>query len=450
MRYYDVFLFFVLFSIFNPVTVTVSSTKAQVLPLSTEPEFRQFNGQNITESKFNQYYPDGNVSILLSMDRNLFGEGKYFSDENTVKNLFDFWLAPFGNRFDIKLQIKNVTFFTPGENDSLDISINKVADEIGWNMANSQEDPAVNGNNYDFLIIYQEYWRGGRNRANAIHGNALIVAHEQPLYLTTAPLMLIHEVGHIFGGEHYADGYIPPEWYGSANLSIMSYDDLFLMRLGGFERDNMPIDDHNFEIINSSRYRFDKNDADLDGLPNYYENRYKLDPCVEDSSLDSDNDGLTNWEEYIYGTHPLLSDSDGDLYSDWAEHLFDSSPLNSTETPIIPSPVLYSLIPHQMVAKNQPISLQWRGAASIRDYFTIYQNNTKISAEAWNNEYIEVVIDKLGSGNWNFTCRVYDTSGKSASASIWITIPKDGSVNIEFLFLLFGLLGLVTIYRKNR
>jgi len=39
-------------------------------------------------------------------------------------------------------------------------------------------------------------------------------------------------------------------------------------------------------------------------------------PIINDAYLDPDNDGLTNFEEYIKNTAPFRSDSDGDLLTD--------------------------------------------------------------------------------------------------------------------------------------
>lgn len=45
-------------------------------------------------------------------------------------------------------------------------------------------------------------------------------------------------------------------------------------------------------------------DHDGDGMPDYYESRYGLDPYVDDSNIDSDGDGYTNIEEYMRNSDP--------------------------------------------------------------------------------------------------------------------------------------------------
>lgn len=61
-------------------------------------------------------------------------------------------------------------------------------------------------------------------------------------------------------------------------------------------------------------------DSDEDSLPDVWEEKYKLDKNnANDAKLDNDLDGLTNLEEYKYGTNPRNADTDGDTYKDGAE-----------------------------------------------------------------------------------------------------------------------------------
>ncbi|MHA2161260.1 MAG: M28 family peptidase [Candidatus Thorarchaeota archaeon] len=51
------------------------------------------------------------------------------------------------------------------------------------------------------------------------------------------------------------------------------------------------------------------NDSDQDEMPDAWELRYSLDPLLNDSGLDPDGDMLTNLEEYLRGSNPILHES---------------------------------------------------------------------------------------------------------------------------------------------
>ncbi len=57
-------------------------------------------------------------------------------------------------------------------------------------------------------------------------------------------------------------------------------------------------------------------DTDDDGIPNYFELKFNLDPFYDDADFDPDQDGLTNIDEFHYGTNPNLADTDGDQIPD--------------------------------------------------------------------------------------------------------------------------------------
>lgn len=75
-------------------------------------------------------------------------------------------------------------------------------------------------------------------------------------------------------------------------------------------------------------------DTDGDGMPDQWEVQNNLnsnDPS--DAALDNDDDGLTNLEEYQYGTDPNAEDTDGDGYSDKEEIDAGTDPNSVEEMP---------------------------------------------------------------------------------------------------------------------
>ncbi|MFO1499967.1 MAG: hypothetical protein U1G07_16510 [Verrucomicrobiota bacterium] len=60
-------------------------------------------------------------------------------------------------------------------------------------------------------------------------------------------------------------------------------------------------------------------DSDGDGIPNVYEQANGLNPSVNDSALDPDQDGLKNIDEYNAGTKANNADTDGDGLNDGIE-----------------------------------------------------------------------------------------------------------------------------------
>jgi hypothetical protein len=61
-------------------------------------------------------------------------------------------------------------------------------------------------------------------------------------------------------------------------------------------------------------------DTDKDGMPDDWETKYSLNPNdPADATTDLDKDGLSNLDEYKFGSDPTKADTDGDGYSDGQE-----------------------------------------------------------------------------------------------------------------------------------
>jgi parallel beta-helix repeat protein len=95
------------------------------------------------------------------------------------------------------------------------------------------------------------------------------------------------------------------------------FDDLFDWEEEIFETDPTNPDTDNDGLTDGEEiheYQTNplSNDTDSDGLPDGWEVQYNLDPLLNDTMEDPDNDNLTNLEEYLLGTNPQKVDTDND------------------------------------------------------------------------------------------------------------------------------------------
>lgn len=71
--------------------------------------------------------------------------------------------------------------------------------------------------------------------------------------------------------------------------------------------------------FDAEKAQFGLVDSDSDGMPDWYERRYGLNPQANDAGADGDQDGLSNLAEYQKGTIPTDADTDDDGLKDGVE-----------------------------------------------------------------------------------------------------------------------------------
>ncbi|MDO6617639.1 hypothetical protein [Shewanella sp. 6_MG-2023] len=171
-------------------------------------------------------------------------------------------------------------------------------------------------------------------------------------------------------------------------------------------------------------------DTDGDGLPDGYEVDNGFDPTsATDAKMDGDNDGLTNLEEFTYGTNPFDSDSDGDGVSDYDEVASGSDPLDQN---------IIVGVPNLLVAVNDA------NGDSVNDWvkYTLTDNSVDINllsgvdnAEIANfsivHSYDDVSVSILADRN-NDNVEEIGVFGFDAAANRYQLVVHDATSGSKF------------------
>ena len=115
-------------------------------------------------------------------------------------------------------------------------------------------------------------------------------------------------------------------------------------------------------------------DSDVDHLNDGWEIIYNFNPLIAETTsiteVDSDNDGLKNWEESTHNTNPYNADTDGDGISDKQEVEQGTDPTNPLEiTPLLDNHTanLTFMIDGDYAAWEMSVKGVGRGEAGIED-----------------------------------------------------------------------------------
>ena len=162
------------------------------------------------------------------------------------------------------------------------------------------------------------------------------------------------------------------------------------------------------EIIACRGSLLDDND---DGIPNFWINEHGLTDSETIFEEDSDEDGLTNIQEYQLGTNPINPDSDGDNVYDGIEVLNSLDPLS---------------------VKSNDVT---------DDYIRVYGTpNLKFENAYFNDDYVNFVVKNISSGKAMRTVIKAISDGETfgmwtvnvdAYSSVEVSIEKEKVCNLD-------------------
>jgi len=143
-------------------------------------------------------------------------------------------------------------------------------------------------------------------------------------------------------------------------------------------------------------------DTDEDGMPDWWEEEYGLDPLVDDASGDFDSDGFTNLQEYKSGTNPNDIDSipTRPYIISWYCQPYPSQgidegprvPIDTSVTVRVKSEVGLDTSEVSMTVNGNPVSVEVKHVADdteFKDCWVIYRPATDFFFE----ETVNVVVD---------------------------------------------------------
>ena len=184
---------------------------------------------------------------------------------------------------------------------------------------NSQEYPSIASNGNNFFIAWESYGQDGDR--DAVMGKIIITGSDPSNPDTDndglidgdeALTYLTDPLNNDTDGDGMHDG-----WEINNNLDPLVND-------SQLDNDNDGLSNL-YEFQNGTL--FNNPDSDNDGMPDGWEVNNDLDPLADDTAQDEDSDGLTNLEEYLIGTSANDTDSDGDGLPDGWEVNNNFNPL---------------------------------------------------------------------------------------------------------------------------
>lgn len=115
----------------------------------------------------------------------------------------------------------------------------------------------------------------------------------------------------VLGGSHnvtlssfsYTNGAFGSYYQGITNL--VNKGSRYATNAGFFSFTTQPSDMPETNTVVDIGFHYKSADSDGDGMPDVWETAFGFDPFTADANLDSDDDGITNLQEYLGGSNPL-------------------------------------------------------------------------------------------------------------------------------------------------
>lgn len=132
-------------------------------------------------------------------------------------------------------------------------------------------------------------------------------------------------------------------------------------------------------------------DSDSDGIPDYWEIEYKLDPNdPTDAVGDFDEDGLLNIDEYKNGTHPRVADTDKDGLSDGEEVAQGTDPL--ARTPYI-SNTTYTVCTAEALERGIVVVVSGKNFGETVGASSLYFGGLSNEVIDWNDHQLSTRVE---------------------------------------------------------
>lgn len=193
------------------------------------------------------------------------------------------------------------------------------------------------------------------------------------------------------------------------------------------------IDSDNDGLTNLQEYEGDSNpnvaDTDGDGIPDLWEVTYNTNPTNANAFADTDSDGLNNLLEYQLGSRPNTNDTDGDLLLDFDEYQIHGTSPNSVDTDGDGMPdaweVQYGLNPTINDA-NEDRDHDW--VSNLQEYQNSFNPRAPDSGLTGTNDYRRVNTGL--SGARYIYDRIDRLTGAEYEKGLSIAYVYDGNGNI--------------------